>query len=167
MATSRTPHAQDAQDAEDDVVEAVLRASRVLVAVSVRSLSALDDAVTPTQFRTLVVLDGRDSTSLNQLAEALGVNASTAMRTIDRLLAADMVTRAENPDDRRQVLLGLTRRGARLVARVTDHRRKEISRIVAAVPARQRKPLVDALRAFSDAAGEPEVRPETVSVLGW
>ncbi|SHG31017.1 DNA-binding transcriptional regulator, MarR family [Jatrophihabitans endophyticus] len=145
----------------------MLRASRVLVAVSVRSLSALDDAVTPTQFRTLVVLDGHDGVNLNQLADILGVNASTAMRTIDRLLAADLVTRTENPANRRQVLLGLTKQGARLVARVTSRRRKEIARIVAAVPERQRGPLVAALRAFADAAGEPDPRPDAVSVLGW
>ena len=151
----------------EDVVEAVLVASRVLVAVSVRSLSALDDAVTPTQFRTLVVLDGRGQINLNRLAEMLDVNASTAMRTIDRLLAAGLVTRAENPGNRREVLLDLTDDGRRLVARVTSRRRREIGRIVTAIPQDERAALVRALRTFAEASGEPEPRPETTAALGW
>ena len=151
----------------EDVVEAVLVASRVLVAVSVRSLSALDEAVTPTQFRTLVVLDGHGEINLNRLAEILDVNASTAMRTIDRLLAAELVTRAENPGNRREVLLGLTARGNRLVARVTTRRRREISRVVTAIPDDERAALVRALRTFADASGEPEPKPETTAALGW
>lgn len=151
----------------EDVVEAVLVASRVLVAVSVRSLSALDDGVTPTQFRSLVVLDGHGQINLNRLAEILDVNASTAMRTIDRLLAAGLVTRAENPGNRREVLLDLTDDGRRLVARVTSRRRREIGRIVTAIPQDERAALVRALRTFAEASGEPEPRPETTAALGW
>ncbi|MEO9139209.1 MAG: MarR family transcriptional regulator [Jatrophihabitans sp.] len=155
------------EDGVRDVVEAVLIASRVLVAVSARSLTDLDDAVTPTQFRSLVILDGHGEINLNRLAEILDVNASTAMRTIDRLIANGFVTRQENPDNRRQVLLALTRAGTRLVARVTSRRRQEISRIVEAVPSAERAAVVHALRSFASASGELEPKPETTAVLGW
>lgn len=80
--TSRGSDDGAVENGVQDVVEAVLIASRVLVAVSARSLTDLDDAVTPTQFRSLVILDGHGEMNLNGLAEILGVNASTAMRTI-------------------------------------------------------------------------------------
>lgn len=140
----------------DDFVTALLIASRVLVGVSARSLAEVEDAVTLTQFRTLVVLDSSGEISLLRLAEILDVNSSTAMRMIDRLLAGNLVTRRDNPANRRQVLLGLTEVGRRLVHSVTTKRRREIKRIVSTMPTDQRAGLVEALRAFSRAAEEPE-----------
>ena len=81
---------------------------------------------------------------------------STQQRLIDRLLVADLVTRRDNPANRREVLLGLTPAGKRIVRQVTTRRRREIAHIVTAMPATQRGALIAALRAFSDAAGEPD-----------
>ena len=148
----------------DDLVAALLTASRVLVAVAAHSLAEHNEAVTITQFRTMVVLDNDPGTSLNRLAENLGVNASTAMRSIDRLVAGGLVTRSANPADRRETLLALTDAGRSIVADVTGRRRAEIGRIVKAMPPKQQQGLVAALRAFGDAAGEPD--PST-STLDW
>jgi DNA-binding MarR family transcriptional regulator len=148
----------------DGLVTALLTASRVLVGVSARSLAHVEDAVTLTQFRTLVVLDSHGEINLNRLAELLDVNSSTAMRMIDRLLVAGLVTRRDNPTNRREVLLGLTSAGKRVVRQVTTRRRGEIARIVTAMPATQRGALIAALRAFADAAGEPDPGR---SALGW
>ena len=150
----------------DELVTAVLTASRVLVAVSASSLAEIEETVTLTQFRTLVVLESRGETNLNGLAEALGVNASTAMRMIDKLLAAGLVTRHDNPANRREVVLDLSADGAELVARVTDRRRAEIARIVRKMPASMRTGLVDALTAFADAADEPHVTGAATK-FGW
>lgn len=152
--------------AVDDLVTAMLTASRVLVAVSARSLAQVEDRVTVTQFRTLVVLDNQGQINLNRLADLLAVTASTALRMIDRLLAAGLVTRRENPDNRREVLLDLTGPGRKLVRRVTAARRAEITRIVTAVPVGQRAALVKALRAFAEAAGEDDPKDD-IAPLGW
>jgi DNA-binding MarR family transcriptional regulator len=156
----------DRQSELDDVVTAILTASRVLVGVSARSLADVEDTVTLTQFRTLVVLHGHGVINLNRLADLLAVNSSTAMRMIDRLLASELVSRRDNPANRREVLLDLTDEGHRLVQQVSDARRAEIARIVKAMPAGERNELVNALRAFADAAGEPEAN-ESTARLGW
>jgi DNA-binding MarR family transcriptional regulator len=163
--TARRSTALDSADI-DALVTAVLTASRVLVGVSGQSLAEVEDTVTITQFRTLVVLDSREGINLNGLAEELDVNSSTAMRMIDRLLAARLVTRQDNPANRREVLLGLTAEGHRLVETVTRRRRTQIAKIVTAMPAVRRNELVAALHAFADAAGEPQPR-QTTSELGW
>lgn len=151
----------------EDVVTAVLTASRALVGVSARSLAGVEDRVTLPQFRVLVVLDRSDERlNLNGLAEILSVNSSTAMRMVDRLLVAGLATRQDKPGNRREVLLGLTPAGRRLVRRVTAKRREEITRIVEAMPATHRSRLVEALRAFADAAGEPTASGETQEA-GW
>jgi DNA-binding MarR family transcriptional regulator len=149
----------------DDFVTALLTASRVLVAVSARSLAEVEGAVTVTQFRTLVVLDSRGRINLGRLAELLGVNSSTAVRMIDRLLVADLVTREDNPANRREVLLGLSRQGRRLVRTVTARRRAEIARIVTAIPAAGRAELIEALRLFAQAAGEPDPRADELETF--
>jgi DNA-binding MarR family transcriptional regulator len=150
----------------DQLVTAVLTASRVLVAVSARSLARLEETVTLAQFRMLVVLESRPDSNLNGLADELGVNSSTAMRMIDRLLSSELVTRRDNPANRREVLLALTPAGRRLVDRVTKRRRNEIAKIVTAMPERERAQLVDALHSFATAAGEPSAG-DRVSALGW
>ena len=117
----------------DELVSAVLTASRVLVAVSARSLAQVEERVTLTQFRALVVLSGGEGrTNLNRLADALAVTPSTALRTVDRLVAAGLATRQENAENRREVLLGLTVDGQRIVRDVTSTRREEIAAILAA-----------------------------------
>ena len=146
---------EDADDV-DAVTTAVLTASRVLVAVSARSLGAVQETVTLPQFRALVVLSNRGPSKLVALAEELAVNPSTAMRMVDRLATAALIDRQVNPDNRREVILRLTSAGRRVVDEVTASRRREIAGIVARMPKRHRGGLVAALRAFAEASGEPE-----------
>ncbi len=169
MSAATRPRRRKTADAADvqELVTAVLTASRVLVSVSARSLAGVEDVVTVTQFRTLVVMEAHGELNLNGLATLLDVTPSTALRMIDRLLVADLVTRRDNPENRREVLLGLTEQGLRIVAKVTSKRRTEIARIVTAMPDAQRSDLVAALRAFADAAGELEPQPESAETLGW
>ncbi|HZX07900.1 MarR family winged helix-turn-helix transcriptional regulator [Kribbella sp.] len=155
------------EETVDEVVAAVLTASRVLVGVSARSLAQVEESVTLTQFRTLVVLDGHGPSRLNLLAERLDVTASTALRMVDRLIAAGLVDRRENARDRREVVIDLTAEGRRLVRKVTRKRRAEIERIVLGMPVGRRRELVRALVAFAGAADEPAVVAEAASRLGW
>lgn len=156
----RTGRAASSDPAVDDFVTSLLTASRVLVAVSAASLTGVEDSLTLTQFRALVVLRSRPEINLSGLADSLGVNSSTALRTFDRLLAAGLVTRSENPSDRREVTLGLTATGKQIVDRVTERRRSELAAIVRRMPAGRRGELVAALDAFTEAAGEPAVRSD-------
>ena len=152
------------------MVAAVVTASRVLVAISARSLAAVEEPLTVPQFRMLVVLDTSGGASLTRLAEQLAVNPSTAMRMVDRLSTAGMVERTPDPEDRRVVRLVATEAGRRVVHAVTERRRAEIAEIVAAMPHEDRGAMVQALQAFADAAGEPQVDPTAYAGLllpGW
>jgi DNA-binding MarR family transcriptional regulator len=149
MQTERAP-------GPSDVVDAVLRASRVLVSVAVRSLTAVDHDVTLPQYRALVVLASRGPQRPTALAEALAVHPSTITRLCDRLVAKRLVRRAESRPNRREVVVTLTPKGKRLVDAVTVKRRHEIAEIVRRVPAGQRATMVRALHALGEAAGEPD-----------
>jgi DNA-binding MarR family transcriptional regulator len=148
----------------DEVTDAVLVASRALVAVAALSLAAVEQEVTLPQFRALVVLASRGPVNSGALAEELSVHASTCTRLCDRLLAKGLLTRAPHPDNRREVVLAITATGRAIVDRVTAARRREIARIVARVPPELRGAMVHALQAFGDAAGEV---PEQSWSQGW
>jgi DNA-binding MarR family transcriptional regulator len=143
------------QVSDDQVVDAVLRASRVLVAVAVRSLAAVDHDVTLPQYRALVVLASRGPQRPTQLAEALAVHPSTITRLCDRLVAKRLVRRGEAPTNRREVSIRLTPKGRRLVDAVTASRRDEIAIIAANIPTPERAATVHALHALGEAADEP------------
>ncbi|WP_432081291.1 MarR family winged helix-turn-helix transcriptional regulator [Streptomyces sp. WAC 04229] len=142
-------------DDVDAVTRAVLAASRLLVAVSARSLAEVEERVTLPQFRMLMVLFTRGATKLVGLADHLQVAPSTAMRMVDRLIAAGLADRQTNPGDRRETLLTLTAEGRRTVERVGARRRAEVAAIVERLAPHQRAALVEALTAFSEAGGEP------------
>jgi DNA-binding MarR family transcriptional regulator len=160
MAKSQAEEPRPAKMAGDDEIDAladaVLTASRLLVAVSARSIAAVNDGISLPQFRLLVVLSNRGQQKVTELAEALGVNPSTATRALDRVVEAGLVDRQTNPNSRREVYVKLTRAGERVVRNVTRRRREEIAEIVARMSATHRRGLVRALNAFSQAGGEPQ-----------
>jgi DNA-binding MarR family transcriptional regulator len=146
------------------VTDALLTASRALVAVAARSLGAIDDDITLPQYRALVVLAARGPQLVGELADSLAVHPSTATRLCDRLVAKKLVRRAVTKGNRRETSISLSPVGRRIVDRVTALRRAEIERIVDGIPLGIRSSAVTALRAFSDAAGE---LPEQSWLLGW
>jgi DNA-binding MarR family transcriptional regulator len=143
----------------EEVISAVMTASRLFVALSARTLADIDAPLTLPQLRALVVLKNQGPVKLAVLAAALAVNPSTAMRTIDKVEALGLVDRQTNPDNRREVILRLTTKGHELVDEVLSHRHLEIAKIVARLSPDQRSELVRALRALITAADEPALEP--------
>jgi DNA-binding MarR family transcriptional regulator len=143
----------------------MLTASRALVGVAARSLAvAAPTDVTLPQYRALVVLAARGPLRVGDLAEALGIHASTATRLCDRLVGRRLVRRAVDRDNRRETTISLSAPGRKVVDDVTEVRRTEIRGIVDRIPADLRGPAVAALVAFAEAAGEPQQEAWT---LGW
>ena len=141
--------------AVDDLTDALLAASRLLVAISARSIAEVDESLTIPQFRTLVILSNRGPVNLATLAGLLDVAPSTIGRMVDRLVHAGLIDRQPRPDSRRELIVALTQRGRRIVRSVTARRRREIAHVVSQMQERDRDGLVRALTAFTAAGGEP------------
>jgi DNA-binding MarR family transcriptional regulator len=148
-----------------DDVEATMLAARALVGISAQSLAEVDDVVTPPQLRVLVMIASRGPLNLGAVARGLGVHPSNATRACDRLVAAGLLDRRDDPADRRNLQLQLTAQGRALVDQVMDRRRHAISEVLDRMPALQRTALVPVLVTFADAAGEME--DEHLWSLGW
>jgi DNA-binding MarR family transcriptional regulator len=146
-------------------LDAVLRASRALVAIAAESIAEVDDVVTVPQFRVLVMLYTRGPLNLAAVAAGLDVNPSNASRTCDRLMKAGLLDRRESPEDRRNVTLTLTDGGRQLVEKVTRHRRVAIEGVLRKMSASERDRLAKAFGTFAAAAGEPS--EDNVLTLVW
>ena len=152
-------------DSPESLTEAMLTASRALVAVAARSLAVAAPAdVTLPQYRALVVLAARGPVRVGDLADALGIHPSTATRLCDRLVDRRLVRRAVDRTNRRETTISLSAAGRKVVDDVTAVRRAEIRAIVDRIPADVRAPAVAALVAFAEAAGEPA---QAAWTLGW
>lgn len=134
--------------------EAVMAAARVLVGVTAASMAEVENQVTLPQLRVLVMADADEPLTLPQVAAILGVHASNATRTCDRLVIAGFLDRRDNPDDRRQLQLTLTTQGRALVRRVMDHRRQAIEAVLHRMQPRAQQRLADVLTEFAAAAND-------------
>ena len=104
--------------------DALLKASRALVAVAARSLADVEEVTLP-QFRALIVLTRPNGVTVRDLADALDIHPSTATRLCDRLDRKQLIRRSPRTDgDRRETNVELTTRGRRLVDQVTERRRR-------------------------------------------
>lgn len=145
---------EDRESATDPVVDAVVRASRALVGITVRALASVSDEVTLPQLRTLVVVSLQGAQTVSALAERLDVHASTMTRMCSRLVARGLVVRKPSAIDRREVVIELTPQGQGLVDEVMDKRRREINAVVERMTHEDRDRVVSALELFSQAAGD-------------
>src|SRR5260370_22882181 len=117
-------NATSADDSVDAITDALLTSSRLLVAVSARSIGQVDETITIPQFRTLVILSNRGPLNLATLAGLLGVQPSATGRMVDPLVAARLIDRLPHPTSRRELLPPLTKRGPELVRLGTAYQRR-------------------------------------------
>jgi DNA-binding MarR family transcriptional regulator len=140
--------------ADETVVDAVLTASRTLIAVATQSLGAAAEDTTIAQYRALVVLASRGPQRMVDLAKALEVTPSTAGRMCDRLVRKRLIRRHRARADRRAVQVSITAAGREVVDAATARRRALLAQILAKLPAAQQSAVANAFRAFAAAAGE-------------
>jgi DNA-binding MarR family transcriptional regulator len=134
-------------------VDAVLTASRSVVAVATRSLGAAAEETTIAQYRALVVAS-RGPQRMVDLAEALGVAPSIAGRMCGRLVCKGLVRRHRARGDRRAVVVSAAPAGRQVVDEATGRRRALFADILGRLPADAQRAVATAFRQFTDAAGE-------------
>jgi DNA-binding MarR family transcriptional regulator len=78
------------------------------------------------QLKSLFFISNRGATSLSKLAAALRVTPTNTTGIVDRLLKRGLITRAENPDDRRVLLLRTTPMGENLITELRQKRKERM-----------------------------------------
>lgn len=133
------------------LTDALLDASRALVAVAARSLADVADRLTLAEFRALVVLHRAGPLPVTLLAERVGVHQSTATRIAARLGRRELVASDKSPEDRRLTVVRLTPAGRSLVEGVIARRRADIAEVVKRLPKARVVQAHAALQAFAEA----------------
>ncbi|MDZ7958326.1 MAG: MarR family transcriptional regulator [Aulosira sp. DedQUE10] len=114
-----------------------------------RNASFLPESLSIPQFRTLAFLDRHPGASLSQVAEHLGVTRATASNITDRLVQKNLVSRVENPQERRHVLLNLTEIGKYHLQQVRSLTSARIASVLTHLPKEQIQSVVEGLTVLS------------------
>lgn len=102
----------------------------------------------------LVIFEGPQR--VGSLAKHLGVTMATASRTVDALVAADLVRREPDPQDARAVRVVLTARGRREHKVRYERFLRALERLSDDLSEVERRQLADALETLGRLFAEPE-----------
>ena len=91
----------------------------------------MDLPLTIAQLKSLFFISNQGSTNLGNLAAALGVTPTNTTGIVDRLVKKKLVSRNEDAQDRRMLLLQATTKGEELVTNLRDRRRGHMSEVLA------------------------------------
>jgi DNA-binding MarR family transcriptional regulator len=130
-----------------DVAPRVVRAIRKLMRDH-----RLSDLSVP-QFRALGLLSFSPKVSLSELADHVGTSLPAASRMVDGLVLRKLVARKTCCDDRRQVSLVLTARGAGAFRASRQATRRQLSRQMASLSGPQRLAVIEAMEILSGIYG--------------
>jgi len=111
-----------------EIIELERRVNRVLRQYSPDAWMGL--SLTIAQLKSLFFIDNEGSTNFTKLAAALGVTSSNVTGIVDRLVEQELVSRKENPEDRRVLLLSVTEKGKALLANLRERRVKQMSEVL-------------------------------------
>jgi DNA-binding MarR family transcriptional regulator len=93
--------------------------------------------LTMPQVKTLICVARNNGATSGQIARGLGVGLSTITGIVDRLAEQDLVTRREDPYDRRITRVVATSRGLLLVDELVRYRNEILTRILSRLDAEQ------------------------------
>jgi MarR family transcriptional regulator, organic hydroperoxide resistance regulator len=101
--------------------------------------------MTVPQVKSLFFISNAGSTNIKKLANALQVTPSNLTGVIDRLVEQGLVTRMENPGDRRMTILQPTEKGESLVSELRERRISYLSQALADLSPQELKTIGDGL----------------------
>ncbi len=96
--------------------------------------------LTVMQLYTLCLLDADNSIPMNSLSATLRCDASNVTGIVDRLLHHEYIKREENPKDRREKMITLTTKGAKLceeIAKAFNEYEPELLKVLTATEQKQ------------------------------
>jgi DNA-binding MarR family transcriptional regulator len=146
----------------DTTAELLLIASRLLVAISARSIARVDETMTIPQLRALLVVAAAGQMTVESLSRALGGERSATGGVAERLAAVGLVALRPHGKSRRELLVVLAPRGAKVVEDLAAFGRQELGGVVRRMAPPQRGALLSALTAFAAAAGDSAARFDVV-----
>lgn len=143
---------------DDDLIDALQSLTRDLTGLALRSLQNGASDLGLTQIRMMFAVRDNEHGTCAELATMLGISPSSVTRQADRLVGSGHLTRREDPNNRRVVLLELTELGHNTLGQVLDRRAEVFARISADLKPTPHRQLTASLRKLHEAlTREPTV----------
>ncbi len=134
----------------NEILELQRQVSRTLGQYAASVL--IDSGLTMTQLKSLFLITSRGSTNFRKLAEALGVTPSNVTIIVDRLVQQGLVSRTEDTEDRRMMILQATDKGYTLLSNLRESGMKLMTEILSLLSIEELSTLAQGLSAFIKAA---------------
>jgi MarR family transcriptional regulator, organic hydroperoxide resistance regulator len=103
------------------------------------------------QLKSLFFIDHEGTTNFRKLAQALNVTPPNVTVIIDRLVEQGLVSREENPEDRRMLLLKTTEKAKTLLATLRENQTSHISGVLTQMSLEDLSALLRGLGALATA----------------
>jgi MarR family transcriptional regulator, lower aerobic nicotinate degradation pathway regulator len=120
------------------------------IAVAVFLQEAGPTGVTPVQYAAMQAVANQPDLDQRSLARQIGLDTSTVAGVVDRLEARGLMLRQASPQDRRVRLLRLTPDGEATLAEVVPAMQRAQQRMLAPLPAAQRREFMRMLKVLVD-----------------
>jgi DNA-binding MarR family transcriptional regulator len=101
--------------------------------------------VTNSQFHLLMFIQNNPGTSLQDVAQYLGLTSPSASATVDELVSKQLVLREPSTQDRRKITLTLTGDGHKALQEISEHSQKDLGQYLTSLSAEE---LAIVLKAF-------------------
>ena len=130
---------------------------RELLRTLIRKLGVLERSeagccdMTLSQCNALIEVGRAGVLSVNQLADRLNLDKSTASRVSDKLVLDGQLLRQEDPNDRRYVVLKLTERGSQTYANMENRMTAYFEEVMAGVDPPERTAMLRGLQTLAAA----------------
>ncbi len=108
--------------------------------------------VTIAQLKSLMFINQQGSTNFKILARALRVSPPNVTGIVDRLVDQELVTREDNPDNRRMQVLKVTAKGASLISELMESGESRLFQALASMKTGDLQDLSNGLNALISAA---------------
>ncbi|MBW4633026.1 MAG: MarR family transcriptional regulator [Iphinoe sp. HA4291-MV1] len=116
------------------------------------------DSLSIPQLRSLAFLNRNPGASISEVADHLGVTCATASTTIERLVQRNLVERTDNPQERRRVILNLTKEGKQQLEQSQEKTRAHIVEILECLTPEQVAHIEEGLALLKDVFEQTEVK---------
>jgi DNA-binding MarR family transcriptional regulator len=116
----------------------------------------LDLDLTAPQVKSLFYIAYQEETNFKNLACALGVTPPSVTGIIDKLVEQGLVSREENPENRRMLILKTTPKGKELISSLKEFRDNNISAMLDRLSMEELRTLLQIVKKLS-------IRPQVAS----
>jgi len=107
--------------------------------------------VTVSQCHILLEIGKKTETSIVDLASVLNLDTSTLSRSIDGLVSIGLVSRQQNPNDRRYVCVSLSEQGKRIFESIEKANNAYFSKIFRLIPEDKHDQIFESFLLFFEA----------------